>query len=169
MSNLGNTFEFGCGKARTLMPEMLDGSLTASQATSLRAHIDSCEDCGARFATFAEFDAALLGLGEALRREIVPPLGSRERLARSLDAPAQRRHSIRSLAAVAAMLVAAVATWIVTAGKNVSPLTHAEARFIDIWQADCLRSHRRHFRIVFKGTSNLGVVVVRLRIESAPI
>ena len=75
-----------CGRARMWMAALVDGDLAPSESAWMRGHLESCKECRAVWAGFAEIDTELINWGCRLGLENPPaPLD------KPLLIPARRR------------------------------------------------------------------------------
>jgi hypothetical protein len=109
-----------CARVSGLLPALVDGDLTSSQATLLEKHLETCAACRAALDDFAQIDCELTTWGRSLASMNPPPPEAREQLAARMKAGSARRYRpIRWITAAAAAIAAALAiTVIAPYGKS---------------------------------------------------
>jgi predicted anti-sigma-YlaC factor YlaD len=113
-----------------MLPEFVDGDLTAEQSAWIRGHLETCTECRAARSALVEMERELAGWAGHLSGRSPSPPDAREKLAARLAGPGRR--AIFWIPAAAALLAAAVALAVIVPRKPAPPATREEAPLVAI-------------------------------------
>jgi len=102
-----------CSQALDLIPDYLDGVITAEQSGWMRLHLESCDECRNALARVAEIDGELLAWGESRELQNPPASEARGQLSARIHSLTIRQRRIRWMPIAAAALAAGFALMVI--------------------------------------------------------